>query len=150
MLSVDRNTNAESIGYLSVRVSDALGAFPIEGALVHISRYITGEGLLYSLVTDESGLTPTVELEAPPKSESLSPGGAKPYSEYLITVIKDGYYTSENIGLPIFGTVTARQNVDLLPLTEADALSDVRGERIFYESGGYENLRSRGAGGERR
>lgn len=145
---MEKKSNAAT-GYLSVRVSDAGGAFPISGALVRISRYIEGEGLLYSLVTDSAGLTPTVELEAPPAGESLSPNGEKPFSEYVITVIKDGYYVSENIGLPIFGTVTARQNVELLPLSEADALSPVTAERVFYESGGYEKLRGENGGGVR-
>ncbi len=136
------------MGYLSVAVSDASGAFPIKGALVGISRYASGEGLLYSLRTDRDGLTPAIQLAAPLKSESLLPRSEKPFSEYLVTVKKDGYYTTENIALPIFDGVSTRQSVSLLPLTEADALSPLPPERIYYEGDGYAALRGE-AGGDR-
>lgn len=138
----------DGMGYLTVAVSDASEAFPIEGALVGISRYATGEGLLYSLRTDRDGLTPTVSLSAPSKSESLLPLSEKPFSEYLVTVKKEGYYTTENIALPVFDGVSTRQGVSMLPLTEADALSPLPPERIYYEGDGYLSLRGDVEGGE--
>ncbi len=110
----------EGEGRLIVRVSGGNGAFPIEGAVVNISGRNgneEGTGIIYSLRTDESGLTETVILPAPSGSLSLSPAsGVQPYSVYDITVSKNGYLDSENAGVQIFDNVTAIQNFDMIPL----------------------------------
>lgn len=110
----------EGEGKLVIRVTGGNGAFPIEGAVVNISGRNgneEGTGIIYSLRTDESGLTETVVLPAPSGSISLSPGsGIQPYSVYDITVSKNGYLDSENAGVQIFDNVTAIQNFDMIPM----------------------------------
>lgn len=114
--------NEEGRGYLRVRVLSAGGALPVENAVVIISDYNepeSGGSVLYSLRTDESGLTTTASLPAPPTSMSQSPGNGQPYSLYNVTVMKDGYYTVENVGVMVFDEVVAIQPVNLLTLSES-------------------------------
>jgi len=111
----------EGEGKLIVRVTGGNGAFPIENAVVNISGRNgddEGSGVIYSLRTDESGLTETVVLPAPSGSLSLTPGGSgvKPYSVYDITVSRNGYLDSENAGVQIFDGITAIQYFDMIPL----------------------------------
>ena len=102
--------NQTGKGFLKVRVTTAGRTVPVNGAVVKITEYSrdktensTDVGqILYSLRTDERGLTQTVVLPAPPASESMKPGDPLPYALYNIYVTYDGYYSVEGIGVPIF------------------------------------------------
>ncbi|MBQ8747257.1 MAG: hypothetical protein IJZ08_05250 [Clostridia bacterium] len=117
-------------GYLRVIVRKARETLPIEGAFVRIYSGEAGEGsvLLYSLRTNEDGITDTVQLTAPPAALSMKPGDPAPYGVYNITVQKDGYGTVENVGVPIFDGVISTQPVQLIPLSEfrTDGESELR------------------------
>lgn len=107
-------------GELIVRISGGGGAFPIEGALVTISgREEDGmSGIIYSLRTDNSGLTPKVSLPAPSGSLSLVPNvGVQPFAVYDLKVTKDGYLDAENASVQVFDGITAIQKFDLIPQT---------------------------------
>ncbi len=110
----------EGEGRLIIRVTGGNGAFPIENAVVNVSGRNSddeGSGIIYSLRTDESGLTETVVLPAPSGSLSLTPqSGIRPYSVYDITVTKNGYLDSENAGVQIFDGITSIQTFDMIPL----------------------------------
>lgn len=114
------NENYPGEGKLIIRATSGNGAFPIEGAVVTISGRNdgdTGSGVIYSLRTDQSGLTETVTLPAPAGSLSLSPqSGVQPYSVYDITITKNGYLDSENAGVQIFDGITALQTFDMIPM----------------------------------
>lgn len=132
--------NESGNGFLRIRVTEAAGTLPVEGAVVRITEYpgedASAEGeLLYSLRTDANGLTPIVSLPAPPAGESLTPGAAQPYAVYNISVAYDGYYPVEGVGIPIFDRITAVQPIGLLPFTEDDRLAGADNERIMiYET----------------
>ena len=115
-----QNSIYEGEGRLIIRVTGGNGAFPIENAVVNVSGRKSDEdggGILYSLRTNESGLTETVILPAPSGSFSLSPGNeVRPFSIYDITVSKNGYLDSENAGVQIFDGITAIQSFDMIPL----------------------------------
>ena len=136
----------DSKGKLTVKVSSALGAIPIKDALVFISSYVQNgieNNEMLSLRTDADGLIKSLELPAPAKSLSLSPGDSSlPYSEYVLTVKKDGYKTAELVGIPIFDGITSIQNVNLVPLTEDELLRGVNAEVVYFEDVGYKNLRA--------
>lgn len=142
------DTNAGQ-GYLRIKTSTAGNAFPVSGAIVYIKSYTEGNedggDVLYSLRTDEDGLTETVALPAPSREYTLSPGSDKVFSEYNIEIKKDGYYPVENIGVPIFDGVTSIQPVELIPLSENSLFSPQSPDVRFFESGGYSNLRSGGS-----
>ena len=114
-------------GYLRVSVRAAREAFPIAGALVQVwnaDREGEDNGVMYSLRTDEDGLTEAVELSAPAAALSLTPGAAAPYGVYNITVQKEGYGSVENVGVPVFDGVVSTQPVQLIPLSEFQSLPE--------------------------
>lgn len=135
------------MGRLRVRVTEAGGNLPVMGAVVTVSEYTdSGEGeLLYSLRTDAGGLTEAVMLPAPPASESIRPGSARPYALYNIDITYPGYYPVEDVGVPVFDRITAVQPVNLLPLSEEDRLADAENGRIMlYETPDSESLQPGG------
>lgn len=143
---MENTNNATSPGgVLIAKVTTAGGTIPVEGGLVYIKKFgdaPEGSDLIYSLRTNSQGFSPAVSLPTPPKSASQTPNnGTLPYSQYIMTVKKEGYYTVENIGIPMFEGITAIQPVELLPLSESDMLSDERPEEFIFENDGYLNLR---------
>jgi hypothetical protein len=113
------NSSTENIGYLVVRVSTARGAIPLENATVSVrGTSAQSSDIIYSLETDESGLTPRLPLPAPPKSNSLSPDQSTPYSLWSIDVFKKGYVTARYESVPVYPEITSVQNAELIPLSE--------------------------------
>lgn len=106
-----------SSGGLIIQVYEAEQAVPISGAHVIVSEEKDGkEHILRTLITDESGRTPIITLLTPQKDLSLSPGNPMPYSRYNIRVDKMGYYTTENIDVPVFSGNVSIQPINLIPL----------------------------------
>ena len=114
-----KDISTESIGYLVVRVSTARGAIPLENATVSI-RGATPQnsGIIYSLETDVSGLTPRLPLPTPPKDNSLSPDQGTPYSLWSIDVFCKGFITARYESVPVYSGITSVQNAELVPLSE--------------------------------
>ncbi len=124
------------VGYVIVNVTTARGAIPLEGALVHIFNYENGGengSLVVSAKTNSSGRTERIPLPAPPRAESLAPGGPRSYSTYNIDAQYDGFYNQYYINVPIFDGVTAIQNVDLVPIAENGRPNQTLDSR-FYET----------------
>ena len=135
------------MGRLRIRVTEAGGALPVEGAVVTIAEYEDGgDGeLLYSLRTDSGGLTETVTLPAPPASDSLKPGASRPYALYNVDISYPGYYPVENVAIPVFDRITAVQPVNLLPLSEQDRLAGAENNRVMiYETPDTQSLQPGG------
>lgn len=125
-------------GQLIVKVSEGGAALPISGAVVTVSGRLSpdsGSGIIYTLKTDESGLTQGVELPAPDAALSLSPMDDSPYGVYDIKVAAPGYISAENAGTQIFDGVTAIQYFSLIPEAEFATLSQNRGEMISRDTG---------------
>ena len=138
-------------GYLKIRVTEAGGALPLKDAMVIISEYTRDENdvdageVLYSLRTDEGGLTPTIALPAPPSSESMSPGAYQPYSIYNVFVMLDGYVPVEGVGVPIFSGVTAIQPINMVPVSEKGGISGgSEGRVMIYETPDTQSLQPGG------
>lgn len=144
------NEGKNGKGFLRIRVTEAAGSLPVEGAVVRITEYpeedASDEGmLLFSMRTDRDGLTPTVSLPAPPSGDSLMPGAAQPYAVYNISVQYDGYYPVEGVGVPVFDRVTAVQPIALLPFTEEDRIAGADNGRVMiYEFPDTESLQPGG------
>ena len=135
------------MGRLRIRVTEAGGVLPVQGAVVTVSEYTeNGNGeLLYSLRTDKGGLTETMTLAAPPATDSMKPGAARPYSLYNVDVSYPGYYPVENVAVPVFDRITAVQPVNLLPLSEKDQLADAeQGRVMIYETPDSQSLQPGG------
>ena len=130
-------------GYLIVSVRAGEGAIPLEGALVTLRGGDATEGdAIASFITDRSGNTPRITLPAPPRINSESPNGGKPYASYSADISLDGYFTNLYTNIPIFDTITSVQTAYLIPLpedgrgrSEEVLLFDARtGERLRGES----------------
>ncbi len=121
------NSETLDIGTLIVQVYTADQALPIEGANVLVTKTADGgEELVKVMQTNRSGKTEPLALSAPPASNSLTPDGGTRYSIYNIRVDSPGFYTMENLDVPIFGGQTAIQPIALIPLP----LDDEQGKKI--------------------
>ncbi|MBQ9200429.1 MAG: peptidoglycan-binding protein [Lachnospiraceae bacterium] len=112
---------SEDKGRLKIRVTTGENLFPVNNAQIDIAT--TGEPnvILYRLETGNSGVTDTIELDAPPLSYSLSPSDNQPYSEYNIKVSANGYEERLISGIQILSGELGIQNVKL---TQADTDND--------------------------
>ncbi len=114
---MDTLQNTKNEGTLIVQTR-AANAIPIQGAtvIVRLAEENKPSSLLQVLTTDESGLTLPIRIETPAPSESLSPGGKKPYTEISTEVSADGYYPVINTGIPIYPGITSIQPVRMIPI----------------------------------
>lgn len=122
------NSEAQSgRGYLKVMVTAADNALPILGVSVTVT---SGTGvsavLLNKQTTDGAGETVSIELPAPPKELSLSPGNGSTFAKYNVRADFPGYYTVENIDVPVFDGQVSMQPIQMIPLPE----SDINGKKI--------------------
>lgn len=89
---------------------------PASNAVVRVSPRGNSGQILEELITDLSGQTPVFDLAAPPLEFSMS-GEYKPYSEYDIQVMMDGYEPQVIEGVQVLPGATAYQDIRLRPLT---------------------------------
>ena len=130
-------------GYLIVSVRAGEGAIPLEGALVTLRGGDATEGdAIASFITDRSGNTPRITLPAPPRINSESPNGGKPYATYSADISLDGYFTNLYTNIPIFDTITSVQTAYLIPLPE-DGSSRTE-EVLLFDARTGERLRGEG------
>ena len=116
--------NAPDTSVLRVAVTTALGAQPLENALVTVSTAPDESGsrqLLYLVLTDSGGMTPPMTLSAPPRENSLSPDGGVPYALYTVEAALDGYVPLTALHIALFSGVPALLPVALTPLPEYES-----------------------------
>ena len=127
----------KSYGRLGVRAFSAGSSFPVQGALVFIRGKRAG-GETYTvavLETDESGKTPVITLEAPPRSASLTPGGGTPYSLYDVEVSHKDFYTLVTRDVQIYPDTTSVLPVNMLPLPDTEGTEKYHSSDIIINSG---------------
>ncbi len=139
---MDTLQNNQNYGRLVIRVSAASGAVPISGATVVIRSSENNPPLtvLATVITDESGLTEPILVLTPPVSESLSPGGRKPFAEISTEVSAEGYFTSSNLNIPIYPGITSIQPVTLIPLPYSEAGMQPASNFVFQNDAGKPDL----------
>lgn len=115
----------QSTGRLQVNVVTETGLHPIENATIRISDANQPEVTIEELTTDESGLSPEIDLPTPPLEYSLEPLAERPYSEYTIRISAPGFETVEIDGSQLLPAVTALQNVEMLPAPEEPATAEL-------------------------
>ncbi|WP_418695264.1 hypothetical protein [Agathobaculum sp.] len=109
---------------LRVAVTTALGAQPLENALVTVSTAPDESGsrqLLYAVRTDSGGMTPPMTLSTPPRENSLSPDSGVPYALYTVEAALDGYVPLTALHIALFSGVPALLPVALTPLPEYES-----------------------------
>ncbi len=116
-----------SVGYLTVMVSTARGAIPLEGATVNIrADKAESSEILYSLLSDRDGKTPKVSLPTPPIENSGSPSNKDVFATYNIDVFKDGYQPLFFHNVPIFPSILSVQPAVMVPVENLDPYPDGR------------------------
>ena len=88
-------------GKLQINVLTAVGAEPIKDAKVTVSYTGNPTQTVEELETDESGQTPTIELNTPPLELSMEPSDRQPYAEYTIVVTAPGYRPMDISGIAV-------------------------------------------------
>lgn len=125
----------QSLGEFQASVISDVTEEPIVGATVEI-REENGdrsEAPIASITTDENGLTPEIDLDAPSVDLSLEPSAIRPYTEYNIVVSAPGYEDIYIDGAEILADVTALQNIRMIPLVaENTAETFVIGDHTLY------------------
>ena len=124
-------------GYLSISVINASNNRPIQDALVNVygmndQQESTGL-VLENLKTDESGQVRGLTLEAPNIEYSLQPSNVKPYSEYIVEVIAQGFETVQIRGTQILPAVEALQNVPIGSPNTTNRKSRKRQTEVIYD-----------------
>jgi hypothetical protein len=130
-------TPEKSYGRLGVRAFSAGSSFPVAGALVFVRGKRAG-GEVYTvavLETDESGKTPVITLETPPRSASLSPGGGTPYSVYDVEVSHRDYYTVVTRDVQVYPDTTSILPVNMLPLPDTAGSEKYPSANIIINAG---------------
>lgn len=89
-----------------------------------------------NLKTNESGQINNLPLSAPDLSYSLAPSDTKPYADYLVEAIKDGYETIIINGTQLLPIVNARQSIPMRP-RQRSRLSYKRQNEIVYDIGAH-------------
>lgn len=107
-------------GQLQVQVFKAGEAIPIENATVTIFQEEPDGSLTPVTVTrtNRSGFTPAITVPTVSATLSLEPGHEHPYSTYVVQVNVPGYFTIEDIHVPVYGGITSVQPAEMLPLPE--------------------------------
>jgi peptidoglycan hydrolase-like protein with peptidoglycan-binding domain len=104
-------------GSLTVNVYADSIATPIEGAQVRI----IGESINTVLTTDLDGKTEQISIDAPDVQYSLTPQKeVKPFTEYTVEVIKEGFVNSVIEGVEVFPGVLSIQDVFLFTPDETE------------------------------
>ena len=124
-------------GYLSISVINASNNRPIQNALVNVygmndQQESTGI-VLENLRTDESGQVRNLTLDAPNIKYSLQPSDVKPYSEYIVEVIAQGFETVQIRGTQILPAVEALQNVPIGSPSTTNRKSRKRQTEVVYD-----------------
>jgi peptidoglycan hydrolase-like protein with peptidoglycan-binding domain len=99
-------------GTLKIHVNGKSMGNPIEAARIKIG-YSGDPSSLEEVMTDVSGNSETLTLNAPPLEYSMEPGETQPYSEYTITVSAPGYRTINISGIDVMSGQLSIQNVEL-------------------------------------
>lgn len=122
-------------GFLTVNVVDSTNNFPIVDATVNVYSIATEDQasrtIFQNLKTDISGQIVGLNLEAPDLIYSQQPSDVKPYSQYIVEVIKDGYETTLINGTQILATVIAEQGIRMQPLQRSRRLYSRQNEIII-------------------
>ncbi len=98
-------------GTLKVCLTEERTARPVAGAAVEISYEGDPEGETRSFLTDESGMTPVIELPAPDPEYSTQFSEEQPYAEYNVRVTMEGYEDVEVSGTEILPGELAIQEI---------------------------------------
>ena len=112
-------------GFLRVFVIERRGLVPIENAAVTIVYEEDTQAEPREFLTNSSGQTPDIALPAPPLAYSEAPDEPKPYSDYTITVTKEGFEETIVTGSEILPGEVSIQVIQMRRLTDTEERPDI-------------------------
>ena len=104
-------------GSLRVQVSTARGTFPVPGAVVEVTRTFDGvRRILYSALTDNSGVVEHMILPALPADRSLQESTAEGSGTvYEVSVYHPSFAPLQNSSVEVYDRIETILPVALLP-----------------------------------
>ncbi|MEG0843199.1 MAG: spore cortex-lytic germination protein SleC [Romboutsia sp.] len=122
-------------GFLTVSVTDALTNRPIKDATINIysdaNPGTSSSTVFQNLKSNNSGQISNLNLAAPDIMYSLQPSEVRPYSQYTVEAIIDGYETVVIDGTQILPTIEARQNVPMMPKSRSRGSYSRQNEEVY-------------------
>lgn len=104
------------IGRLQTNVESRLNSAPVPDARIELSFTGEPDSTFETLMTDESGQTEQVELEAPALDYSMEPSETQPYAQYTMRITAEGFEPLTITGIQVMADVTAVQDIRLMPI----------------------------------
>ncbi len=98
---------------------------PVSGAAVEITYEGDPDSEVRRYTTDESGMTPLIELPAPNLEYSTQFSEEQPYSEYTIRIRAEDYEDAEVAGTEILPGVVAIQKIELMAATAEETFERI-------------------------
>ncbi|MEL7646896.1 MAG: hypothetical protein AAGU76_02325 [Sedimentibacter sp.] len=106
-------------GTLSVSVATALGALPVENAVVFVYRLLDSEENLFAqYTTDANGKIPDIEL---PVVKDPAETSMYYFTTYNLRVTSENYYTVNVLNFRIFPGVKTIYRIDMIPVIAGEA-----------------------------
>ena len=105
-------------GYIAVGVFTALGALPVENALVTVYDLLQdgSEHLHSQVLTDGSGRIPDIELPVVQNPLNSTTSPKYYFTNYNLRVKADNFYTVNVLGIRIFPGIKTNYKIDLIPV----------------------------------
>ena len=108
------NPALSGVARLRVETFAANRAYPISNAVIRIKNP-NDNSLIAVLVTNEDGLTESVELPAPSAALSQTPEFPDPFFNYNVDIRAEGYTPRENLNAQVFGGIDSLISANLVP-----------------------------------
>ncbi|MBQ7799381.1 MAG: hypothetical protein IJ370_02705 [Oscillospiraceae bacterium] len=109
-----QNPALSDIGRLRVEAFAANRAYPISNAVIRIKNP-NDNSLVAVLVTNEDGLTSSVDLPAPSQTLSQTPEFPDPFVNYSVDVRAEGYAERNDLPVQMFGGIDSVLSANLVP-----------------------------------
>ena len=105
-----------AFGYIQAKTYTSRAQLPVEDAAISV---VDDQGRLLGLrTTNSSGLTTPIRLEVPDRSQSQSPGDAKPFVTVNLYARAEDYEQVLVRGVQVFADTVTTQDLQFVPLSE--------------------------------
>lgn len=108
-----------STGKIQINIFGETVGQPLEGARVTVSSASENSNVVSEIITNSSGKSDILELEAPPLEYSLNANSPKPYSEYNLKIERNNFEDILIEKVQILPNVLSQQNVFMTPKKES-------------------------------